>query len=72
MKLIKLHVLLLDCRHTMKLYCAHHIRVLRQRKAIDNTLVTMPENQAHVFLDFKMKFEAMYYCEKTLEFYGKK
>jgi hypothetical protein len=65
-------VLLLDCRHNMKLYCAHRIRVLRQRKAIDNILETMPENQAHVVLDFKMKFEAMYYHEKTLDFYEKK
>jgi hypothetical protein len=68
----KHHVLLLDCRHIMKLYCAHRIHVLRQRKAIDNILETMPENKAHVVLDFKTKFEAMYYREKMLEFYGKK
>lgn len=66
------HALLNDCNLKLKLYCGHRIRVLAQREAIDKLLQRLPSDQAHIVMDFKMKFEAMYYREKTLDFYGKK
>jgi hypothetical protein len=45
---------------------------LAQREAIDKLLQRLPSDQTHTIMDFKMKFEAMYNREKTLDFYGKK
>jgi len=64
--------LLDDCTHKIHLYRGHRIRVRNQREAIDELLDGLLLNQALIVLDFKMKFEAMYYREKTTDFYAKK
>jgi hypothetical protein len=66
------HALLNECNLKLQLYFGHRIRVLAQREAIDELLQRLPLDQALIVMDFKMKFEAMYYREKTLDFYGKK
>jgi hypothetical protein len=67
------HALLNYCNLKLQLYCRHRIQVLAQRKAIDELLQRLPSDQAHITMDFKMMFEAIfYYREKTLDFYGKK
>ncbi len=43
-----------------------------QRQAIDTILSDLEGNEGYVVMDYKMKFEAMYYREKTADFYGKK
>jgi hypothetical protein len=43
-----------------------------QCQAIDNILGDLEENQGSIVMDFKMKFDAMYYREKAIGFYGKK
>jgi hypothetical protein len=65
------HAFLNDCNLKLQLYCGHRIRVLAQREAINELLQQLPSDQEHIVMDFKMKFEAMYYREKTLDFYGK-
>ena len=66
------HQLLNDCCEKIKLYQGHRVRVANQRRAIDNLLNGLRDNQAYLVMDFKMKFEAIYYREKTTDFYGKK
>ena len=66
------HRLLDECKEKLFLYQGHRIRVANQRVAIDNILKDLEDNQGYIVMDFKMKFEAMYYREKTTNFYGKK
>ena len=66
------HHLLEDCKMKILLYQGHCIRVINQRKYIDEYLTNLMDNQAYLIIDFKMKFEAMYYREKRIDFYGNK
>jgi hypothetical protein len=66
------HRLLDECKEKLFLYQGHHIRVAKQKVAIDNILKDLEDNQGYIVMDFKMKFEVMYYREKTTDFYGKK
>lgn len=66
------HELLGDCAHKIKLYQTHRIRVAVQRIAINAIMDGLTNVQALLVMDFKMKFEAEYYREKTTDFYGKK
>jgi hypothetical protein len=66
------HELLDECKQKLALYQGHRVRVANQRQAIDNILGDLEENEGYIVMDFKMKFEAMYYREKTTDFYGKK
>jgi hypothetical protein len=66
------HKLLEDCSHKIKLYQTHRIRVANQRTSINTIMDSLTNTQALLVMDFKMKFEAEYYREKTTDFYGKK
>ena len=68
------------CREKIHLYMGHRVRVLNQQIAIRDAIEGMEyrceankhSNEAHVILDYKMKFEALYFREKTTEHYGKR
>ena len=68
------------CREKVHLYMGHRVRVLNQQIAIREAIEGMEHrceenkvsNEAHVILDYKMKFDAMYFREKTTEHYGKR
>jgi hypothetical protein len=66
------HELLEECKQKLVLYQGHRIRVANQRQAINTILSDLEGNEGYVVMDYKMKFEAMYYREKTTDFYGKK
>jgi hypothetical protein len=66
------HQLLEDCKTKILLYQGHHVQVINQQKYIDKYLTNITDDQAYLVMDFKMKFEAMYYREKTTDFYRKK
>ena len=65
-----------DCRHKLKLFMAHRVRVVNQRLHIDMIMATMLRREmwlhAHFVLDFKMKFEPVYHLEMTVQHYGKR
>ena len=66
------HELLNDCKEKLQLYFGHRVRVANQRMHINDILKNLGDNEVMIVMDFKMKFEAMYYREKTIDFYGKK
>jgi hypothetical protein len=61
-----------DCREKLVLYMGHRTRVVNQREGIDAIMSSLTAMDAFIILDFKMKFEAKYFREKTTEWYGKK
>ena len=69
-----------DCQRKLQLYMGHRVRVINQQRAIKRVIDNMREHcernkepeDAIVVLDYKMKFEAMYFREKTIEHYGKR
>lgn len=61
-----------DIAEKLRIYQGHRIRVAIQRHRIDFILENLVGHQAYMTPDFKMKFEAMYHREKTVEFYEKK
>lgn len=67
---------ILDCQRKLKLYMAHRVRVVNQRKHIDQLLEDMVSQKrydhAHFVIDFKMKFEPVYHMEMTVQHYGKR
>ena len=54
------------------LYLGHCVRVKNQRDCIDEIMASLLEHEAMAVMDFKMKFESMYFREKTTDIYGKK
>jgi len=65
-------VLLSDAMEKLMLYLGHRVRVKNQRDRIDEIMASLSEHEAMVVMDFKMKFESLYFREKTTDFYGKK
>ena len=61
-----------DCAEKLKLYMGHRRRVVNQRKRIAQVMQEMDEQTAYIVIDYKMKFNAMYYREKTVEHFGKR
>ena len=61
-----------DCTLKVKLYMVHCVRICNQRNRIHLLMKTMEPHQALILIDFKMKFEPIYFREKTNQFYGKK
>ena len=66
------HRMLNDCNDKINLYLGHRVRVHVQRVNIKEIMDNLKYSEAMIIMDFKMKFEAMYYREKTVDFYGKK
>lgn len=50
----------------------HRVCVTNQRYHIRKYLDELKCNQSFMVMDFKIKFQSMYYREKTTQFYGKK
>lgn len=69
-----------DATEKFQLFMGHRIRVVNQQLAINGILERMKNmceisgssDEAMVILDYKMKFEALYFREKTVEHYGKR
>mmetsp|Transcript_50118 Transcript_50118/g.60492 ORF Transcript_50118/g.60492 Transcript_50118/m.60492 type:complete len:83 (-) Transcript_50118:1852-2100(-) len=68
----KHHDLLADANDKMLLYLAHRCRVKNQRHRINEVMEHLLEHEAMVVMNFKMKFESMYFQEKQLNFMGRK
>lgn len=69
-----------NCKKKVKLFMGHKIRVRNQQLAIEKILEDMKKelidtgtfSTCLITLDFKMKFDAKYFRELTLMFYGKR
>ena len=69
-----------DCRRKFYLFMGHRVRSVNQKRAIDKIKRETKErcqegkggDEALVVIDFKMKFEATYFREKTVDHYGKR
>lgn len=57
--------MLVDCSLKCKLYMGHCVRVYNQRRRLEFIKENLNNNQALLLLDFKMKFEPLFYREKT-------
>jgi hypothetical protein len=68
------------CQMKAQLFMGHRLRVLNQQTAIRKMHTEMERNCLHngfsnecvVLLDYKMKFEPVYFREKTVDHYGKR
>ena len=61
-----------DCMLKVKLFIAHCVRSHIQNKRCDQLKNELTQEQALIIIDYKMKFEPMYFREKSSQFYGKK
>lgn len=69
-----------NCQKKVQLFMGHKIRVKNQQIAIEKILEEMKKELLEtgscttclITLDFKMKFDAKYFRELTLMFYGKR
>ena len=69
-----------DCEEKSVLFMGHRIRVTNQKLHITRLIDGMKErcrrgrksSEALVVLDYKMKFDAAYYREKAVDYYGKR
>lgn len=59
------HSLLDDAGEKLNLYMAHSIRVKNQCKQINEIIARLKEDEAMIVIDFKMKFESLYFREKN-------
>ncbi len=66
------HAILNDATDKLLLYWGHRVRVRNQRSRIDAIMDSLASHEGMIVMDFKMKFESVYFREKTTEFYGKK
>ena len=66
------HGLMDDTYEKFHLCLGHRVRVKNKRARVDEFMNLLSEYEAMVVMDFKMKFEAVYYREKTTDFYEKK
>ena len=55
------HQLPEDFKTRIFLYQGHRVRVVNQRKVINEYLRYLADNQAYLIMNFKINFEAMYY-----------
>ena len=68
------------CLQKTQLFMGHRLRVLNQQHAIKkmqdemmmNCLQNETVNECVILLDYKMKFEPVYFREKTVDHYGKR
>ena len=61
-----------DCREKLVLCIGHRTQVVNQREGINAIMSSLVAIDAFLILDFKMKFEARYFREKTTEWYEKR
>ena len=61
-----------DCAEKIKLFIAHLMRVQNQRQQINGLYDDMEPGECLILIDYKMKFEHVYFREKTVEYFGKK
>jgi hypothetical protein len=71
-----------ESHNKMRLYQAHTLRVANQQKALEGYRQELYElcakeknteaRRLYIIIDFKMKWEAMYQREKTLDHFGKR
>ena len=54
-----------DSRDKILLFMGHKVRVHNQRKRIDEIFNGMEKNECMLVLDYKMKFEPIYFREKN-------
>ena len=66
------HVLLDNCAEKFQLYLAHLVRVHNQRERIQEIHDGLKPGECLILMDYKMKFDPVYFREKTLEHFGKK
>jgi hypothetical protein len=64
--------LLKDVKEKFKLYLGHKVRTLNQRKRIEEIMQSMSDDEAMIVIDYKMKFNPLYWRETTLQHYGKR
>ena len=50
----------------------HWVCTKNQRARIDELMKKLPEDKTIIVTDFKMKFDPLYFCKKTIDFYEKK
>jgi hypothetical protein len=69
-----------DAHEKIQLFTGHRLRVLNQQKQLQKVADEMKERRAEngisdeaiVVLDYKMKFDPLYFREKTVDHYGKR
>ena len=61
-----------DCKDKILLYMGHRRRVINQRNRIAQVMDGMEEDTAYIILDYKMKFNALKFREKTVDHFGKR
>ena len=57
-----------DCTLKIKLFMGHCIRLHNQRMCIVEIKKELGPSQALILMDFKMKFEPLFYREKSTQF----
>src|SRR5688500_11435832 len=67
-----LYTLLDNCMEIFLLFMAHLLRVKNQRIRIKEIYNTLGSNECLILMDYKMKFEPVYFRETTIEHFGKK
>ena len=68
------------CKEKVFLFMGHRVRTVNQQRAIESIISNMRQNcedqgfsdECHIVIDFKMKFDALYYRKKTVDHYGKR
>lgn len=66
------HDILSDSEQKAKLLMGHLLRVHNQRKRIQQLHDHLQTHDAMLVMDYKMKYEPVYFREKTVEHYGKR
>lgn len=67
-----LHHLVDNCAEKFKLFMAHLIRVENQRQRIKDIYESLGSDECLIIMDYKIKFEPVYFREKMVENFGKK
>ena len=71
-----LHTVLEEVKRKISLYMGHQMRCYNQEQRIANIFMDLRKNTSEqkvvILIDYKMKFEAIRFREKTTEFFGKK
>ena len=68
-----IHLFILDhTKQRLKLYLGHCVCMLNQCQNIDELIQRTSDVEIWIVMDYKMKFEAMYFIQKTTKFFDKK
>ena len=58
-----------NCGEKFKLYMAHFIRVQNQYDRIKAICDYLCGDECSILIDSKMKFDPVYFCKKTVEYF---